>query len=316
MSRSSGEALALSERVITQKSKSFRLASRLLAPEVRGAAVILYAWCRRCDDLVDEAPSPGARRDAVKRLDAELDAIYGGELQDDPLLAAFQELVQSHGIPRTYPRELLAGMAMDAADTRYTSLEELLVYCYRVAGTVGLMMCHVMGVSDPRALRHAAHLGIGMQLTNICRDVAEDLGLGRVYLPGELLLAAGASHEPLDTPAQREPVRRVVDELLTLADRFNRSGDRGLPRLDVRCSLGVRTARLVYAAIGTRLRMAGCDPFRGRAVTPAWWKLALVARALFRTLLELPRRALVRLSPVRSALPLQTLRYPRDVLPI
>jgi phytoene synthase len=302
MSTAPSEALALSERVIAQKSKSFRLASRLLAPEVRAAAVILYAWCRRCDDAVDEALISSARRDAVQRLEAELDGIYRGELQADPLLQAFQALVQSHDIPRTYPRELLDGMAMDAADTHYATLEELLVYCYRVAGTVGLMMCHVMGVSDPRALRRAAHLGIAMQLTNICRDVAEDRALGRVYLPRELLASA--------------PVPRVVRELLDLADRFYRSGDRGLARLDWRSALAVRSARLIYAAIGTRLRMAGCDPSRGRAVTPAWWKLLLVGRALYCAVLELPRRALSRLSPVRSALPLQTLRYPRDVLPL
>jgi phytoene synthase len=312
-------ALAESEALIAQKSRSFRLASRLLSRDVRAASVVLYAWCRRCDDAVDEPRerTPLASQRAVAELRAELDSIYRDEPQADPLLAAFQSVVRRHRIPRTYADELLAGMAMDAEGARYGTLEELLAYCYRVAGTVGLMMCHVMGVSDPRALRHAAHLGIAMQLTNICRDVAEDLGLGRTYLPARLLgragLAPGAS---LAAPSQRPIVRSVVRELLELADGFYRSADRGIPALDLRSALAVRTARFVYAAIGWRLRQAEYDPFAGRAVTPAFWKAALVVRALATTMLELPRRALSRLAQVRAPRSLQTVRYPEDVLPV
>jgi phytoene synthase len=186
-----------------------------------------------------------------------------------------------------------------------------------VAGSVGLMMCHVMGVRDPRALRHAAHLGIAMQLTNICRDVAEDLGLGRTYLPARLLARAGVpAGTSLAAASVRPALRDVVRELLGLADLFYESADRGIPSLNVRSAVAVRTARLVYAAIGTRLRRADCDPFTGRAITPGWWKAALVVRALVTTVLELPRRVFARLVQARNDRDLHTVRYPEDVLPV
>ena len=87
-------------------------------------------------------------------------------------------------------------MAMDVADTRYRTFDDLFAYCYRVAGVVGLIMCHVMGVRDDRALVPAVHLGIGMQLTNVCRDVAEDWDRGRLYLPEELLARHGSARQP------------------------------------------------------------------------------------------------------------------------
>src|SRR5690606_24146896 len=103
----------------------------------------------------------------------------------------FAAIMRERGIPRRYPAELLAGLAMDAAGHRYEDAADLRLYCFRVAGVVGLMMSHVMGLADERALADAARLGIAMQLTNICRDVREDWARGRLYLPRALLERAG-----------------------------------------------------------------------------------------------------------------------------
>lgn len=298
------------QAVLAQKSKSFRLASLLLPRAVRGSTAVLYAWCRRCDDALDDRDERGSESPlaVVARLRRELDSVYGGEEQREPILAAFQRVVVQHRIPRFYPEELIEGMHMDARDTRYASLSDLLLYCYRVAGTVGLMMCHVMGVSDARALRNAAHLGIAMQLTNICRDVAEDAALERVYLPRALLRQQGASaFEPANAAQElarsenRAAAARVMRMLLGEADRYYRSGDRGLFALGFRCALAVRTARLLYAAIGARIALAGFDPLRGRAVTPTSWKLALVLKALCAAALEAPARLWRRLRPISFA---------------
>ncbi len=113
-----------------------------------------------------------------------------GRSQADTTLDAFQQVVFERKIPIEYPSELLAGMAMDAEGVHYETLSDLLRYCYRVAGTVGLMMCHVLGVKDDRALIHAAHLGMAMQLTNVCRDVIED------WERGQAVSAPGAAREP------------------------------------------------------------------------------------------------------------------------
>ena len=121
-------------------------------------------------------------------------------------------------IPRRYADELLDGMAMDIGRIRYARVQELLVYCYRVAGTVGMMMAHVMGVRDGAALRHATDLGIAMQLTNICRDVVEDERRDRVYLPAELL---GGDLPPTQAGAR---TAAAVAALLRVADDHYRSG--------------------------------------------------------------------------------------------
>jgi phytoene synthase len=173
--------------------------------------------------------------------------------------------------------------------TFYPSYATLLSYCFRVAGTVGLMMSHVMGVRDEAALRHAAHLGMAMQLTNICRDIAEDWQRGRLYLPDDLLHAAGArgirarlgdARLPIDA---REPLARVTRELLGRAEGFYRSGDDGVSYLSWRSAIAVRTARLVYADIGRVILARGADPFAPRAVVSKARKWMLAFRALVST---------------------------------
>jgi 15-cis-phytoene synthase len=311
------QALIQSRQVITAHSKSFALASRVLPPASRDRAVVLYGFCRRADDAVDGVPArhQGA---AVARLEAELDDVYAGRATGEPLLDAFAELVSACRIPRAYPAELLAGMRMDALARRYQTTAELLEYCFRVAGTVGLMMCHVLGLEDEDALRNATHLGIAMQLTNICRDVAEDWAMDRLYVPDDVLAACGAAGLAGDLggpfPGQaREPMRRAVRHLLAEADVYYRSGDRGLRALPWRAALAVRTARLVYADIGTRIHRQGCDPLRGRAYVPGWRKLLLCGRAAASAALEAPARVVRR---GRPAIPERTMRFPHDVLPV
>lgn len=275
------------KQVLARKSKSFALAGRLLPGRVANDAAVVYAFCRRADDAIDEGSGTPA---TLRRLREEVDSIFSGAPQGDAQLAAFQEVAWRCAIPRAYVDELLDGMEMDVGFADYATVAELLVYCHRVAGTVGLMMCHVMGVTHPRALRHAAHLGIAMQLTNICRDVAEDAANGRVYLP-----------RLLGRP------RDAVRALLRQADRYYASADIGIRMLPWRCALAVRTARHVYAAIGKRIAARGYAVDAGRAFVPLATKLVLLARSLF----ALPRRL-----PPPSPAPDRVVRFPDDVLPL
>jgi phytoene synthase len=267
-------ALLLARRTLAYHSKSFALAGKLLPPDCRDDAAVIYAWCRRCDDAIDLA-DVRARAPALTRLERELDALLAGRPQRDPTLAAFQEVVRRRSIPERYPRELLEGMRMDVEGRRYATFAELEVYCFRVAGTVGLMMCQVMGVGDPRALRHAAHLGIAMQLTNICRDVAEDWRAGRLYLPRELLADDGA-RGALDGGA----ASRAVAVLLARAEAYYRSGDQGLAALRFRCAVAIRAARLIYSDIGRIIARRRHDVTAGRAFVSLGRKLWLALRGL------------------------------------
>jgi 15-cis-phytoene synthase len=281
--------------VIGQHSKSFALASKLLDEATRDDVAVLYAWCRRADDEVDLAPF-AEQAERVVRLYDELAALYTSEPVTDPVLAAFQALVRRRSIPMAYPLALLDGMRSDIGHVRIANETELLVYCYRVAGVVGVMLCDVFGLSDQRARKHAAHLGMAMQLTNICRDVREDLERGRVYLPADLLAACGGG--PLD----RGLVQRAVARLLALAERHYRSADAGFYALPLRPALAARAARHVYAAIGHELAARGCDALAGRVAVPRLRKLALVASAVYRELVERARRRWFRRSSPRPPL--------------
>jgi len=249
-----------------------------------------------------------------------LDAVYAGREVADPVLRIFQRSVHSRRIPIEYARDLLAGMEMDVRARRYESMDDLIDYCYHVAGCVGLMMCHVMGMKDEAALPNAAHLGIAMQLTNICRDVEEDWERDRLYLPNDLLTRLGAPDlaarldEPFPEEA-REPVARAIGEVLDEADRYYRSGDAGLPALAWRCTVAIRTARVVYSSIGSRIREQKCDPLAGRAWVSSADKMLMAVGSVAASLADLPGRALAtRVDAV--APPTRIARFPEDILPL
>ena len=282
-------------RRIGAGSKSFALASRLLPRPSRRGALVVYAWCRRADDAIDRAPA-ARQAAALAGLEAELEALFMQAGTGDATIDAFGTVARATAMPPHYPRELLAGMRMDLERRRYADTRALLHYCYRVAGTVGLMMTHVMGLREPGALHAAAHLGIAMQLTNICRDVVEDWRMGRLYLPDELLAPELLAHLPalLGGPlpaAVRAPLRRVVARVLDLAALFYAAAEVGFPALPWRSALSIRAARGIYAAIGDRIRATGCDVLAGRAVVPLAGKLLAVARAGAAAAAELPARA-------------------------
>ncbi|MBY0588638.1 phytoene/squalene synthase family protein [bacterium] len=274
------------EEIIARHSKSFALASRLLTKEVRSAAVATYAWCRRADDAVDHATDRAQAEDRLARLRHELDDLDAGRESSDPVLRAIGVVMRERGLPSCYLRELLAGMEMDVQSTRYETLADLMLYCHRVAGVVGLMMCHVLGVSSDDALPHAARLGIAMQLTNICRDVDEDWRRGRCYLPASMLSSRARTilqGPALPTVPQdirldlAEPVRTLLAE----ADRHYRAGDAGLCYLDRVSGWAIQTARLAYSGIGDVLARRGYDVGQGRAVVSGTRKRWLAMSALW-----------------------------------
>ena len=313
------EAIRACYDVIRVHAKSFSLASRLLPREARDRAVAVYAWCRRADDAVD-LPGPEGRKAALRALRAELEEIYAGRALREPALQAFQHTVQDRGIPKRYPEDLLDGMEMDVMGQRYETKEQLLHYCYCVAGSVGLMMCHIMGVKDEAAMRNAAHMGMAMQLTNICRDVDEDWNLGRLYIPESVLARCGCSNlaGELGSPfpeSARYPVALAIERLLDDADRYYASGDEGLSALSWRCAMAIRTARTVYSSIGGRVRRVDCDPLAGRAFVPLPRKLALAMVSVATSSADLPVRA-VRLEVGGASTPARLVSFPEDVLPV
>ena len=312
------DPIAVCQEIIAKNSKSFSFASRFLPPSARADAAVLYAWCRRVDDAVDEV-SPELAPHSLKRLQTELDLIYSDHkkndaqsiIDTDPVLSGFEELVNRCRIPKYYPQELLEGMLMDVEETQYDTLEQLYLYCFRVASVVGLMMCHILKIRDESSLKNAAHLGVAMQLTNICRDVSEDWGRSRLYLPRELLIKGSSNQintgydvtEPslksdpssiisgksglrFDRlalpPMMVKPARYAIHELLSRADLHYNKGYAGLSSLPGRARFAIRAAGMIYQDIGRIIREHECDPNQPRAITSKSRKLSLAAVALLK----------------------------------
>ena len=267
---------AAAEATLARQGRSFHWARRLLGATHADRATRLYAFCRRLDDLVDEAASPEEARVALAAADR---AIADGR-SDDPVLSDGLALMRECGIEPGIVRELIAGMASDAETVRMADEAELLRYCYRAAGTVGLMMCRVLDAPEPAAAAHAVDLGIAMQLTNLCRDVAADARMGRRYLPASLVgdIAPAALIEP--SPALQPTLRAAVARLLTLAETYYASGEAGLPFLPVRARAGILVAGRVYRAIGHRLTACEHAYWEGRAFVPDWRKATITLTAL------------------------------------
>jgi phytoene synthase len=268
---------------IAAHSRSFYLSSLLLPKRVRHAAWALYAFCRRADDAVDEQ---GDGLTQVAALRERVNTVYtsietGGDPPPHEIDRAYAWVARRYRIPRALPAALLDGMEMDARGTRYRTFEDLYVYCFRVAATVGLMMTRIMGWSRDDAFFRAADLGIGMQLTNIARDVGEDARRGRVYLPDELLAACGTnSDEVLAATVAGEPLRKAVRQLLARAALHYAAADRGVPLLPRSVRIAIASSRHIYAAIGDDLERHGCDSVTRRAHTSGAKKIALVMRSL------------------------------------
>ncbi len=273
---------------IRSGSKSFALASRLFAPETRGLVWDLYTWCRHCDDVVDgqtlghgreSDQVDGADRTArVAALRIGTDAALAGRAGADGPYAALQRVADATRLPAVLTRDHLDGFAMDAAGRSYDTIDDTLDYGYHVAGVVGLMMAWVMGVRDRPTLARASDLGVAFQLTNIARDVGDDVVAGRVYLPREWLASAGvhlvAGQAMDDVTSQR--VAPVAARLLDEADRYYESAQYGLPHLAWRSAWAVATARHVYRDIGAEVRRRGAQAWRERVVTTTPAKIARV----------------------------------------
>jgi 15-cis-phytoene synthase len=279
--------------MITKGSKSFSLAARLFDSETRDAAFFLYGWCRYCDDQVDQAGIEESREQLEQRLRTLVEATrsaFSGAAQEQAVFIAMQYIVRRYSIPAHYALELIEGMAMDARATRYQTFNDLLLYCYRVAGTVGLMMSHVMGLRDEQALKHAADLGMAMQLTNIARDITEDAEMGRIYLPIQWIEEAGMVPEEITAPKNRQKLALVTRRLLREAERYYVSGDAGLWHLSFRSACAVAAARHVYAAIGSLLLLKGPSAWDQRTYVSGPQKTRAILGGMVQVVASIPAR--------------------------
>lgn len=268
---SSSASTPAARESIQRHSRSFSFASRLLPADKRADVERLYAWCRWCDDGVDAASSTEEAVDFLDRATTDLRLIAEGSMPEAAESRWFASLVRRYPVPLEAAEALLLGMRSDLTPAAEYRVGDLFRYCFRVAGAVGVMMCPILGLRDRRCLPHAAALGIGMQLTNIARDVAEDWRRSRCYLPLEWTDGLRPGSTPPDPQRVRQGVAKILDE----ADGYYAAGESGIDALDAGSRLAVRTASRVYAAIGTTIRRRGYRVLEERARVSSREKLRL-----------------------------------------
>ncbi|CAO3353203.1 presqualene diphosphate synthase HpnD [Azospirillum palustre] len=255
---------------VTAKSGStFYWPMRLLPASKRAAMFAIYAFCRRIDDIADEPGEPADKRAALDIWRRDIRDLYVGGAPGSPLTAALKGAIERYGLPRAEFEALIDGMAMDVAGEeaggmQAPDLDTLRLYCRRVAGAVGMLAIRVFDRADPATERFALALGEALQLTNILRDLAEDAELRRLYLPRELLRAAGIQGNDPDEVLAHPALPKACEALADLAEaRFAEA--RSAIAGQARGSLWAATAMMVlYHRLLKRLRAAGWRDLKAR----------------------------------------------------
>ncbi len=283
------DVLSHAKASIARGSKSFATAARLFDPVIRDRAMLLYAWCRHCDDVIDGQVLGQGRSDdmrpAAERLaevEAQTERALAGEPTGDMAYDALAQVVRETGMPPRYPRDLVEGFRIDVEERPFRSFDDTLAYCYHVAGCVGVMMAIVMGVSpgDTATLDRACDLGLSFQLNNIARDVVDDAMMGRRYIPDDWLADVGLAPNSFAFPAHRRQLARLVTRLVDKAEDYEASARFGTPALGLRAAWAVLAASRIYGGIGRKVRDGGAPALDTRQATTRGEKATAMVAAL------------------------------------
>ena len=278
------EIVAGARASIEKGSKSFRAASKLFDGPTRDRAAMLYCWCRHCDDVCDgQLHGFGSTaRGNVSVLRGKTRQVLAGEPVDDLPFVALKQLLHECPIPEQFIEDHLAGFALDEIGWRPQTEEDLILYCYHVAGAVGCMMAILMGVSpkDEQTLERAADLGIAFQLSNIARDLREDFEAGRCYVPIDWLSEYDIDPSELLNVRHRRSLADIVRRMVENIKIFETSARLGVKQLPFRCRLAVLAALRIYGAIGRRVGKLGSAAFDQRVTVGKTQKLAYLVPTL------------------------------------
>ncbi len=287
------DAYEVCRRVTAKYSKTFYTGTMLMAPAKRRAIWAIYVWCRRTDELVDGPQAQFTSEKTLDRWEAQLESIFAGCPVDEEDVALVDTLEQFPLDIQPF-RDMIAGQRMDLHRNRYDTFEDLELYCYRVAGTVGLMSTTVMGIDtqlqtapwsqqqnlDPTP--QAIALGIANQLTNILRDVGEDARRGRIYLPLADLAAFDYTEADLMAGVVDDRWRAIMAFQIDRARRFYAEAESGIGLLSEDARWPVWSALALYRQILDVIEDNGYDVFTQRAYVPSLRKLLTLPGTLLK----------------------------------
>ncbi|UZJ36712.1 MULTISPECIES: phytoene/squalene synthase family protein [unclassified Prosthecochloris] len=287
---SSGKELTLANayrycRQITRHhAKTFYLATLFLSKKRRNPIYAMYALLRTVDDLVDQAEDKLTNGTLAKAemssmmadWKTRLNECYQGNHHNDPIMMAWQDTLESCHIPIELPLDLMDGVAMDIDFKPFQTFDDLYVYCYKVASVVGLMCSEIFGYRDKKALDHAIELGIAMQLTNILRDVGEDVDRGRIYLPLEDLDRFEYTQEEFMQKRINENFIELIKFQIARARSYYTASEQGVPMLEKDSRLAVKISSLNYSDILRTIEDNNYDVFSRRAYRSLYQKLRTI----------------------------------------
>ena len=265
------------QRITKEQAKNFYYAFVTLPKRKRHAIYAAYAFCRLCDDIADEELPLEEKIHQLAQTRQKLGEAFVGT-PDGPIFIALEDASTEFAIPQEYFLEVLQGVEMDLTNTRYRTFEELQPYCYKVACTVGLICIEVFGYEDPSAKDYAIDLGMAMQLTNILRDIKEDLQRGRIYIPLEEIESFDYSEEELIQEIINEQFTALMAFQVERARHYFEKGKRLLPLLSPRSRTCPAVLHGLYSQILDRIESSGYNVFDRRIGLTTPEKLILTAK--------------------------------------
>jgi phytoene synthase len=262
-------------RPATARGTNFYYSFVFLPREKRRAIEAVYAFARRGDDIVDSGLAPDEAARQITRYRQALDACYiePQPAFEDPNLTALAECIRKFSISRQPFEDLILGLEMDLRGTPYETFDDLSLYCYRVASTIGLIAIEVFGYTDPRTRDYAVNLGKALQLVNILRDIQSDARRGRIYLPREDLERFGVRPGELLAGAYHDPFIELMQFECDRARHFFEVARQFLPPQDRRAMVAAEIMAAIYWRLLGRIQTRGYNVFGKRVRLPALEKL-------------------------------------------
>ena len=269
-------------------AKTFYMATRFLPYHKQRSIFAIYGLCRYLDDLVDEAEDlifqkKISRVEVFEKLDSfknKLINTYRGVENDDPILVAFADVLNRYNISIELPLTLLDGVSTDLTKNRYENFDELYDYSYKVASVVGLMTSEIFGYKNKVALNHAIDLGIAMQLTNILRDIGEDLRRNRIYIPKDDLLKFKIKEEDLFAKTLSDNFIEMMKFQIERARHYYISAEKGIPMLNRDSRLPVMLAKENYSRILSKIEENNYQVFNQRAYLNSTEKFSILPKVI------------------------------------
>lgn len=273
------ESYGYCRQVARRRARNFYYSFLLLPRPQRDAICAIYAFMRYCDDLSDEPSRREGAQAALERWRRELQAALAGHYSDCPLWPAFHDTVKRHRIPSEYFFDIIEGISSDLKPQRLQTFQQLYRYCYQVASVVGLATIHVFGFRSAEALPLAEKCGVAFQLTNILRDIREDLQRGRVYLPAEDLERFGILPEELGTGKAPAGFTDLLRFEAARARAYYQESQGLLNLIEPASRPSLWALIEIYSRLLERIERAGAAALERRVELPLREKFMIVVRA-------------------------------------